>query len=687
MRSLPSGWIGTLTKLGFSRKWNRKRLANRVNCRALRMESLECKRVLASITVDTSLDALDPNDGVTTLREAVVAAAPAGDTIRFASNLNGGTITLDRTKGQIEVISKSLTIDASMLPAGITIDADDPDRGVTDEVRGNGIRVFNITDPFGGTVVTMKGLTLTGGDVIDDGGAIRSTAALNLSQCTIKDNFAFAWGGGISLRLMSGVTTIANSIFTENGADDLLGSSQTNGGAIYAEIDPDATLKITDSKISGNVATNDGGGIYALLGPQGAGSATGALLSIERTEISDNRAGDSGGGLWANFADGAEATVKDSVITRNEAGLTLAGRLLHRNSGGGIWAFLDGAENAAKLTVAGSEISANKAGASGGGLDVTSVSIGAPAINQLSVYNSTISGNEAVESTILEDLSTGGGGVHLSSYYTENSMLDAHFENVTIVGNKADVGGGIESTAPLGSARFNVWLTNSIVWGNRRRDIEPGVPGPAENLSGSFNIADTVFNLIGSGNTTVSHTSHLLTPLRNQSGGDPASGNIFNSDPLLGPLANNGGFTRTHAPRYEPGQNPVISLVIDAGSNALARVPLSGSPGALLVTDQRGEKFARVFDVANFRGSGIDATGSAVDIGAYELQAPKVIDVIVSSTMANQTYHTPYSFATETYNGQPVAGSGNQFARFPWRSSIGSKSSSAKTCRALQPAT
>src|SRR5207237_4123339 len=68
-------------------------------------------------------------------------------------------------------------------------------------------------------------------------------------------------------------------------------------------------------------------------------------------------------------------------------------------------------------------------------------------------------------------------------------------------------------------------------------------------------------------------------------------------DPKVGPLANNGGPTQTRA--LLP-----TSTAINAGNNALA-LGLDGQP---LVNDQRGPGFARI-------------VGSAVDIGAFEVQA------------------------------------------------------------------
>ena len=161
--------------------------------RRLTIEPLENRRVLA--TVNTPFDVIDPNDEVVSIREAI-EDTPVGGTVDFASSLNGETIEL--LLGQIE-LEESLTIDASMLSLGITIDGGD-----------NGIRIFNITDPIPGPdapLVTMIGLTLTRGDAAGDGGAIRSEARLVMQDCTVSGNEASGNGGAIFVQVADGGMT------------------------------------------------------------------------------------------------------------------------------------------------------------------------------------------------------------------------------------------------------------------------------------------------------------------------------------------------------------------------------------------------------------------------------------------------------------------------------------------------
>ncbi len=160
-----------------------------------------------------------------------VAALPVepGGTIAFAPALSGQTIQL--ISGEI-ALSGNFVVDASSLPAGLTVNA------------GNLSRVFNV---LAGAQVTIQGLTITQGYAPDAGGAIYTAAgsALHLVACTVTGSSGLE-GGAL---LNDGTLLAENCTFTGNNA--------SYGGALQCR----APSTLTHCTIAGNTATW-GGGIY-----------------------------------------------------------------------------------------------------------------------------------------------------------------------------------------------------------------------------------------------------------------------------------------------------------------------------------------------------------------------------------------------------------------------------------------
>ena len=220
-------------------------------------------------------------------------------------------------------------------------------------------------------------------------------------------------------------------------------------------------------------------------------------------------------------------------------------------AGGGVYS------DSVDVSLRNSTVSDNVSGHIGGGIS---------ADGAISLHNSTVSGNRS---------GSYGGGIRAEG--------DVSLSNSTVAGNSAlFAGGGIFATSTLTSSLLTI--SNSIVAGNDASTAVDLVPDPDAVLSVNYSlIGDTT----GSGITASTGTS-----------------NILNQAALLGPLANNGGVTQTHA--LMAG-----SPAIDAGSDALI---------ADLSTDQRRFPFLRSFDDPTVSGSG-------VDIGAFELQtlSPMVV--------------------------------------------------------------
>ena len=276
----------------------------------------------------------------------------------------------------------------------------------------------------------------------------------------------------------------------------------------------------------------------------------GLAIEISNLTIRHGKAG-SGGGI-EHYGDGS-LTITACAITDNRANTA---------QGGGIFV-ADGA-----VTINNSTVSNNTSYSSGGGLAIP----GTTSNPTLYVNNSTISGNTAD--------SNGGGGIRLQSG-TLTVASSTIVSNTALDGYPNRGGGGIRTTvSPYPS------IKNSIIANN----TADGVPGPdcqGTIDSGGYNLVEDTTDCGGLVGT-----------------------DITGQDPLLGPLANNGGDTETHA------------LLI--GSPAIDAANPSGCTdvdGAALTTDQRGQ--SRAYD-----GDG-DST-AACDIGAVEAQP----DIMVRDSSA-----------------------------------------------------
>ena len=266
-----------------------------------------------------------------------------------------------------------------------------------------------------------------------------------------------------------------------------------------------------------------------------------------------------------------------SGVTATIAGLTITNGNSQDegpNSGGGIY------NDHATLAVDNCTVSGNYAGWAGGGVHNSS--------GTLTVTNSTFSGNSA---NYLFGVGSGGG--IFNEGYDGNATLTV--TNSTFSGNYARlVGGGICNDG-FGSATLTV--SNSTFSGN---SAESGASSIYNG--GSMTIGSTILNG-GYGNLynlygTVSSLGYNLSS-DNAGGLLTAIGDQINTDPMLGPLQDNGGPTFTHAPL--PG-----SPAIDAGKNFTS-----------WSTDQRGSGFARTFDYASIANAN---GGDGTDIGAFEVQ-------------------------------------------------------------------
>jgi hypothetical protein len=237
------------------------------------LEALEDRTLPSTLTVLNNLDG-----GAGSLRDAITRAK-SGDTIVFASGLDGQTITLT---------SDQLTLDKSL-------DIEGPGASRL-AVSGNDTnRIFDIS---GGLNVTITGLSfmhgLGKGDVQGSntggagGGAIlNGGSALNLANDVFADNRALNHGGAIS-NGPSSVLTVINSKFISNRAVGQPGAAYVEGGAIWNTDNSDhhqtgggvgATAVVSGCTFIGNQALGADGGTAD--GGQALGETNGGAIHSE----------------------------------------------------------------------------------------------------------------------------------------------------------------------------------------------------------------------------------------------------------------------------------------------------------------------------------------------------------------------------------------------------------------------
>ncbi len=428
--------------------------------RAAIIQALACSSgalYAANITVDSTADAVT-NDGNCTLREAIQAAntdaavdtcaAGAGaDTITFDNTLSGSTVTLGGT--QLDIAS-DLTIDGDLDDDGapdITIDAAGASRVIyidataaTRTVTLDGLTISNGNPNTGvanGAGVHCQGsygagncnLTLSNSRVTGNtatstssagGGVSVDTGALTVTNSTITNNTAGRFGGGLFAGYYNGATTVTNSTISGNTAE--------YGAGISAFRD----ITLTDSTVSDNTASGEGGGVLSRYGS----------IALTNSTVSGNTAAAGGGGVRA---DSGSVTLTNSTVSGNTSG----------ERGGGIRA------DSGNITLTNSTVSGNTAAGIGGGMRSI--------FGIITLTNSTVSGNSA---------GTNGGALYTSaSVNITNSTITAN--------NAASSGAGVEILSsrrnPTLSALNSIIANNTITGSTTLSDcVSPGVTVAAD---------------------------------------------------------------------------------------------------------------------------------------------------------------------------------------------------------------
>ena len=478
----------------------------------------------SNLIVNTPLDVVDASDGLTSLREAVLAANanPGRDEIYFDSILDGVPIVLsivnenggedlaatgdldinDVSNGDLFIVGNGASqtiIDAS----GLDPDADGPLFG------DRAIQVFGDND------LVISDVTIQGGNVDGDGGGIENFGGLTVFGSIIDNNRAIGFGGGIATSGPTGVFAPppVGVAATANGSLSVSYTTISGNTSIGADGE-DATTPSDDGLVG---SRGRGGGIY--------GNYTSSVM-VEHTTISGNSAIGGRGGTGGDGADGGAGGPGD---------------------GGGIF-------SRSNVQVTNSTLSGNRASGGQGGL---AGSGGSPGLGGYAR----------------------GGGLRLI-----RTTSSGRVTSTTITGNSA-VGGQsgdlstVNKSYAGGLSTSSITLTSTIIAGNTAEVAPDAIvsTGLVDSDNNLIQDAGDVAGINGPGNDN----------------------NITGVDPLLGPLAANGGETFTHellagSPAIDMGDNP-LSISHDQRG-------LVTAPGAM------PELYLREFPT------------DASDIGAFEVQ-------------------------------------------------------------------
>jgi hypothetical protein len=255
------------------------------------VEGLEDRSVPAVLNVTTTLDVIDPNDGVLSLREAVIQANASNEAVIV--NVPAGSYTLS-IAGSYEIAGLAGDLN---LTGHVTINGAGAGATIVD---ANGIdRVFDVVP---GANVTLSGMTIQGGTA-ELGGGIANDGDLVVRDCVVSGNGAYPcqYGGGI---YSAGTLTVADTTIAGNGNSVTTGGGICNAGA----------LTVANCIISDNTAL-EGGGIWT-------GMGTFPTVTVTNSTFSGN----SGGAI---AIDHGTVDVVHSTFSGNSSGII---------NGGGVYA-------------------------------------------------------------------------------------------------------------------------------------------------------------------------------------------------------------------------------------------------------------------------------------------------------------------------------------------------------------
>ena len=371
----------------------------------------------------------------------------------------------------------------------------------------------------------------------------------DLSLREALEQIATLSGGPYTIRFAEG---LSGQTLNLTGGPLTISGDVTIDGDLNDDGKPDITIDAGNGT-DGLPRTYDGNRIFTI---DDGDSSKSSSVTIDGLTLMGGDNGGSGGAIFNSET----LTVKNSVLKDNAT----------QANGGAIFS-----NRSAAVTVIDTALTGNFATNAGGAIYVDSFGTG-------EIRNSLIAQNSSSN--------VGGGLLALGNVGIVNSTFSA---------NTTSASGGAVSNGGQLNVKHSTFAQNVAAFG--------GTDIGGLGLTDSTNLSHSIFTGTVDGQNSVTGDYNLFANTVTIAG----SNNLQNTDPKLGPLQDNGGLTRTHAPMVD---SPAIG-----GGDFL----LTGGVNGVPLHDQRGPGFDRVVDV--------------IDIGAFEDVAPFVLSFTRQTPMSELT--------------------------------------------------
>jgi hypothetical protein len=461
---------------------------------------------------------------------------------------------------------------------------------------------------------TAQNANRAGGGILNNGGSVtltnvilQSCQALGKGDSVINDHTTLdAFGGGLASLAATGNVTITDSRLTGNVATGGNGGNFNNGagsnakgGSIYFE---GGTLNISGSRIDTSAANGgmggNGPGNQQNGGMGGTAHGGGAYIGGGTTNI-NNSTFESCSAVGGNSGTGQNGT--NAGADSGGGGLFSLGTLTLTNSTFDLNSATGGNAGDAFGPDCFGAHQAGDGGAARGGAVLADG--GSLIINTATFASNSATGGHGGDGGKTNGGSCaqtqhGAGGLAHGGAITNNNGATLNIKHATISLNKAQAGNtGVNQGGAISPARLvaegtgggirvgpaSVTLQNTIIAGNTAAnglgDIA-GAPTPGPNVDG-----------------TITSNGHNLLGVATDAGGFVGTGDKIGANAMLAALADNGGPTQT--------------MALSAGSAAIDSGVAAGA-----TFDQRGQP--RTFDDPGVANA---PTSDGTDIGAFERQS------------------------------------------------------------------